>query len=248
MYNNSLSRLIKQQESLQLISQMALPYSALYQLSNNLESFNNIQRTMNQISTNNALNFYKNLWSITSFAKFYENNTFTYLNQVYQKMDTLSSYNQVLFPKIYEYQNILNFQQEIFTKFKQFENENVDEKNLDDILETVNIETLENQYNKIEQEKNSAYKIYLKENHLMILSLVLTIVIFIWTILLNKEDSEQNKRIISLLEQQNQISIETLAEEKEQTKLIKIQNELLKELITDINTKSKLSQIINKLS
>ena len=54
---------------------------------------------------------------------------------------------------------------------------------------------------------------------------------------LNKETSEQNEKIISLLEQQNQIAVETLSEEQQQTKLIEIQNQLLKELIADINTK-----------
>ena len=73
-----------------------------------------------------------------------------------------------------------------------------------------------------------------------ILSIILSIVFFVWTMLPDKQTNEQNEKIINLLEQQNQISIETLSEERQQTKLIEIQNQLLKELIADINTLTKV--------
>ena len=126
-------------------------------------------------------------------------------------------------------------QLDTISKLKSYEGVNIDEYGLKDILETANINELEKQIEIIES-VNSPIKTYLKENHLTILSIILSIIFFVWTMLLSKQTSEQNEKIISLLEQQNQISIEQLTETQQQTKLIEIQSRLLKELILDINT------------
>ncbi len=132
-------------------------------------------------------------------------------------------------------QEILNKQLDTISKLKSYEGVNIDEYGLKDVLETANINELEKQIEIIES-VNSPIKTYLKENHLTILSIILSIVFFVWTMLLSKQTSEQNEKIISLLEQQNQISIEQLSETQQQTKLIEIQSQLLKELVLDINT------------
>ena len=137
----------------------------------------------------------------------------------------------------YKLQELIDKQLKTIHKLEKFETANIGEYGLNDVLEAANFKDLKEQYETIEKEKESPVKTYLKENHLMILSILIPILLFVWTFCLNKETSEQNEKIISLLEQQNQIAVETLSEEQQQTKLIEIQNQLLKELITDINTK-----------
>ena len=137
----------------------------------------------------------------------------------------------------YKLQELIDKQLKTIHKLEKFETANIGEYGLNDVLEAANFKDLKEQYETIEKEKESPVKTYLKENHLMILSILIPILLFVWTFCLNKETSEQNEKIISLREQQNQIAVETLSEEQQQTKLIEIQNQLLKELITDINTK-----------
>lgn len=186
--------------------------------------------------------FYKNISCWKSAFGIPTVDALSHLNDINQaiksfdipKVDFVNNHGLEGFHKAH---GLINKQLKTISELEKFESANIDEYGLNDVLETVDIEELEKQYETIKEEKESPIKTYLKENHLMILSILIPILLFVWTFCLNKETSEQNEKIISLLEQQNQIAVETLSEEQQQTKLIEIQNQLLKELITDINTK-----------
>ena len=96
------------------------------------------------------------------------------------------------------------------------------------VLQSCSSTSLNEQLEIIEKVPESNFKQYLRQNHLAILSLILSIVFFIWQNY-NDVTVEQNNKIISLLEQSNKTQTELLkvqkdklSEEQTQTELIKI--------------------------
>lgn len=128
-------------------------------------------------------------------------------------------------------------QTKMIESLKSFKELDLSNYTLKDVIEVAQPEVLEKQLEFINVQEEPKTKSYMRENLVTILSLILMIITFVWSYYNAKETSKQNEKIISLLEQQNQIQIEKLREEKHQIKLINIQTELLKELIKDINSK-----------
>ena len=127
-------------------------------------------------------------------------------------------------------------QQRLINKLEAF---NFSE-NSNNIIETISESSLNEQLEIIEKEPESNFKQYLRQNHLAILSLILSIVFFIWQNC-NDVTVEQNNKIISLLEQSSKTQTELLnvqqdrlSEEQTQTELIKIETELLNEMLIEI--------------
>ena len=117
------------------------------------------------------------------------------------------------------------------------------------IIETISESSLNEQLEIIEKEPESNFKQYLRQNHLAILSLILSIVFFIWQNC-NDVTVEQNNKIISLLEQSSKTQTELLnvqqdrlSEEQIQTELIKIETELLNEMLIEIRDNVKNNKI-----
>ena len=117
------------------------------------------------------------------------------------------------------------------------------------IIETISESSLNEQLEIIEKEPESNFKQYLRQNHLAILSLILSIVFFIWQNC-NDVAVEQNNKIISLLEQSSKTQTELLnvqqdrlSEEQIQTELIKIETELLNEMLIEIRDNVKNNKI-----
>lgn len=134
-------------------------------------------------------------------------------------------------------------QQRLINKLEAF---NFSESS-NNIIETFSESSLNEQLEIIEKVPESNFKQYLRQNHLAILSLILSIVFFIWQNY-NDVTVEQNNKIISLLEQSNKTQTELLkvqkdklSEEQTQTELIKIETELLNEMLIEIrdNLKNK---------
>lgn len=131
------------------------------------------------------------------------------------------------------------YQQQFIEKLENF---NIEEENPQEFIDDIAQNNFEEQFEVIKTETNSKVKEYLKQNHLMILSIVIPIIFFIWQNC-NNSVAEQNERIISLLEQNQKTQKELLevnkkifSEEELQNELINKQTELLKELIADIKT------------
>ena len=132
-------------------------------------------------------------------------------------------------------------QQRLINKLEAF---NFSE-NSNNIIETISESSLNEQLEIIEKEPESNFKQYLRQNHLAILSLILSIVFFIWQNC-NDVTVEQNNKIISLLEQSSKTQTELLnvqqdrlSEEQTQTELIKIETELLNEMLIEIRDNLK---------
>ena len=132
-------------------------------------------------------------------------------------------------------------QQRLINKLEAF---NFSE-NSNNIIETISESSLNEQLKIIEKEPESNFKQYLRQNHLAILSLILSIVFFIWQNC-NDVTVEQNNKIISLLEQSSKTQTELLnvqqdrlSEEQTQTELIKIETELLNEMLIEIRDNLK---------
>ena len=132
-------------------------------------------------------------------------------------------------------------QQRLINKLEAF---NFSE-NSNNIIETISESSLNEQLEIIEKEPESNFKQYLRQNHLAILSLILSIVFFIWQNC-NDVAVEQNNKIISLLEQSSKTQTELLnvqqdrlSEEQTQTELIKIETELLNEMLIEIRDNLK---------
>ncbi len=132
-------------------------------------------------------------------------------------------------------------QQRLINKLEAF---NFSE-NSNNIIETISESSLNEQLEIIEKEPESNFKQYLRQNHLAILSLILSIVFFIWQNC-NDVAGEQNNKIISLLEQSSKTQTELLnvqqdrlSEEQTQTELIKIETELLNEMLIEIRDNLK---------
>ena len=132
-------------------------------------------------------------------------------------------------------------QQRLINKLEAF---NFSE-NSNNIIETISESSLNEQLEIIEKEPESNFKQYLRQNHLAILSLILSIVFFIWQNC-NDVTVEQNNKIISLLEQSSKTQTELLnvqqdrlSEEQNQTELIKIETELLNEMLIEIRDNLK---------
>lgn len=131
------------------------------------------------------------------------------------------------------------YQQQFIEKLENF---NIEEENPQEFIDDIAQNNFEEQFEVIKTETNSKVKEYLKQNHLMILSIVIPIIFFIWQNCHNSV-SEQNEKIILLLEQNQktqkelfEVNKKILSEEELQTELINMQTELLKELIADIKT------------
>lgn len=131
------------------------------------------------------------------------------------------------------------YQQQFIEKLENF---NIEEENPQEFIEDITQNNFEEQFEVIKTETNSKVKEYLKQNHLMILSIVIPIIFFIWQNCHNSV-SEQNEKIISLLEQNQKtqkelldVNKKILSEEELQTELINMQTELLKEMIADVKT------------
>lgn len=131
------------------------------------------------------------------------------------------------------------YQQQLIEKLERF---NIEEENPNELIDDIAQNNFEEQFEVIKTESNSQVKKYLKENHLMILSIVIPIIFFVWQNCHNSV-AEQNEKIISLLEQNQktqkellEVNKKILSEEELQNKLINKQTELLKELIADIKT------------
>lgn len=136
-------------------------------------------------------------------------------------------------------------QQRLINKLEAF---NFSE-NSNNIIETISESSLNEQLEIIEKEPESNFKQYLRQNHLAILSLILSIVFFIWQNC-NDVTVEQNNKIISLLEQSSKTQTELfnvqqdrLSEEQIQTELIKIETELLNEMLIEIRDNVKNNKI-----
>lgn len=136
-------------------------------------------------------------------------------------------------------------QQRLINKLEAF---NFSE-NSNNIIETISESSLNEQLEIIEKEPESNFKQYLRQNHLAILSLILSIVFFIWQNC-NDVTVEQNNKIISLLEQSSKTQTELLnvqqdrlSEEQTQTELIKIETELLNEMLIEIRDNVKNNKI-----
>ena len=136
-------------------------------------------------------------------------------------------------------------QQRLINKLEAF---NFSE-NSNNIIETISESSLNEQLEIIEKEPESNFKQYLRQNHLAILSLILSIVFFIWQNC-NDVAVEQNNKIISLLEQSSKTQTELLnvqqdrlSEEQTQTELIKIETELLNEMLIEIRDNVKNNKI-----
>lgn len=132
-------------------------------------------------------------------------------------------------------------QQRLINKLETF---NFSESS-NNIIETISESSLNEQLEIIEKEPESNFKQYLRQNHLAILSLILSIVFFICQNC-NDVTVEQNNKIISLLEQSNKVQTELLkvqedrfSEEQTQTELIKIETELLNEMLIVIRDNIK---------
>lgn len=131
------------------------------------------------------------------------------------------------------------YQQQFIEKLENF---NIEEENPQEFIDDIAQNNFEEQFEVIKTETNSQVKEYLKQNHLMILSIVIPIIFFIWQNCHNSV-AEQNEKIISLLEQNQkthkellEVNKKILLEEELQNELINKQTELLKELIADIKT------------
>ena len=132
-------------------------------------------------------------------------------------------------------------QQRLINKLETF---NFSESS-NNIIETISESSLNEQLEIIEKEPESNFKQYLRQNHLAILSLILSIVFFICQNC-NDVTVEQNNKIISLLEQSNKVQTELLkvqedrlSKEQTQTELIKIETELLNEMLIVIRDNIK---------
>ena len=254
MMNDSLQKIIAQQEAMtQIITRTSLPdltflnhlgsiYDSIVPTCNLINSMN---WAMPNISIAPNTEFYSTMTQFNKAYNFPIVDTFKRFHDIAQAFDFSNInrinniYNDVNLGNVTRAQELLNNQLKTISLLRGYEDITIDDYSLNDILKTAKVEELEEQYEIIEN-TDSPIKDYLIKNHLTILSIILSIVFFVWTMLPDKQTNEQNEKIINLLEQQNQISIETLSEERQQTKLIEIQNQLLKELIADINTLTKV--------
>lgn len=254
MMNDSLQKIIAQQEAMtQIITRTSLPdltflnhlgsiYDSIVPTCNLINSMN---WAMPNISIAPNTEFYSTMTQFNKAYNFPIVDTFKKFHDIAQAFDFSNInrinniYNDVNLENVTRAQELLNNQLKTISLLRGYEDITIDDYSLNDILKTAKVEELEEQYEIIEN-TDSPIKDYLIKNHLTILSIILSIVFFVWTMLPDKQTNEQNEKIINLLEQQNQISIETLSEERQQTKLIEIQNQLLKELIADINTLTKV--------
>lgn len=138
------------------------------------------------------------------------------------------------------------YQQQLIEKLEKFD---IEHANPQEFIDNIAESNLEEQFEVINSENNSKVKDYLRQNHLMILSIVIPIIFFIWQNCHNTM-IEQNNKIISLLEENKKLQIELLevnqkrlSEEQIQAEVINMQTELLKEMIADIKANVETQNI-----
>lgn len=218
-----------------------LPFSAIskatklweetYKLNNNFSELINYTHNFQNLLINN-----NNFMQISNAVKALQN---SFANRDYFKE---FSAQQEAISKMFSSNAIKDlaiYQQQFIEKLENF---NLEEENPQEFIEDIVQNNFEEQFEVIKTETNSKVKEYLKQNHLMILSIVIPIIFFIWQNC-NNNVAEQNAKIILLLEQNQKTQKELLevnkkiqSEEELQTELINMQTALLKEMIADIKT------------
>jgi len=240
--NNSLTNLIKYYPiSNHWFTNYELPFSSINRAIEHLNKTFAINNNLTQL-----INYSQNFHNFLS-----NNNNFMLMSDAVKSLQTSFairdylkefSAQQEAISKMFSSTSIRDlaiYQQLIIDKLEHFD---IEQENPKEFIENISQNDFEEQFEVIKQETNSKVKDYLKQNHLMILSIIIPIVFFIWQTC-NSTIEKQNEKIISLLEQNQKTQIEllevnkkSLSEDQIQNELITLQNELLKELIADIKT------------
>ena len=242
--NNKMTELVIKQAK--VISKLQIPYQDLNAISREMRR---IQSLLN--STKPLISDFSNITSSSMFNAIKQANfsfdypflnSLVHLHNVAQKFNNNFGHLSSTFGDtncISKAQELFYKQKEIISQLKEFQEKSISSYTLSDILEITNIEELEEQYKIIEKEEGPIKK-YLRENHLQILSVIIPIIIFIISFCIDLKPNVHFKNAIKLLEEQKQVSIETLSEVQQQNKLIVMQNQLLKELLLCIKEQNML--------
>ncbi len=244
--NNEMTQLaIKQTE---MISKLQIPYQELNAISCEMRRIqsllNSVKPLMSDFSNITSSSMFKAIKQANFMFDYPFLNSLMHLHNVAQTFnndfgDISSTFCDTKY--ISKAQELFYKQKEIISHLKEFQEKSISSYTLSDIFDITNIEELDEQYKIIEKEEDPIKK-YLRENYLQILSVIIPIIIFIISFCIDLKPNVHFENAIKLLEEQKQVSIETLSEVQQQNKLIVIQNQLLKELLLCIKEQNVLLQ------